>query len=36
MGNYNRQVNEEIDCEVNVYEGSWATCDMVTEEEETE
>jgi hypothetical protein len=33
MGKYNRQVNEEIDCEVSVYEGSWATCDMVTEEE---
>lgn len=28
------QANREIDCEVSVYEGSWATCDMGAGEEE--
>ena len=33
MSEYDSQVTEEVDCEVNVYEGSWATCDMAPEEE---
>jgi hypothetical protein len=34
MSESDSQVSEEVDCEVSVYEGSWATCDMVPEEEE--
>lgn len=33
MSEYDSQVPEEVDCEVSVYEGSWATCDMAPEEE---
>lgn len=33
MSEDNSQTNREVDCEVSVYEGSWATCDMGTEEE---
>jgi hypothetical protein len=34
MSEYDSQADREVDCEVSVYEGSWATCDMAAEEEE--
>jgi hypothetical protein len=34
MSEYSGDIQTEIDCEVSVYEGSWATCDMAAKEEE--
>jgi hypothetical protein len=34
MSETDSQANREIDCEVSVYEGSWATCDMGPAEED--
>jgi hypothetical protein len=36
MNEYVWDGNDEIDCEVSVYEGSWATCDMVVEDKDKE
>lgn len=34
MNEHIRIESNEIDCEVSVYDGSWATCDMVGKGEE--
>ncbi len=36
MNEYIWKESDEIDCEVSVYDGSWATCDMVVEDEDQE
>jgi hypothetical protein len=35
MSNFARDhydTNEELDCSVTIYDGSWMTCDMIEEE----
>jgi hypothetical protein len=34
MNEISSQIRSELDCEVNVYDGSWATCDMAEEEDQ--
>jgi hypothetical protein len=31
MNNPHDETNEELDCQVTVYDGSWMTCDMIDE-----
>ena len=31
MSNQHEETNEELDCQVTVYDGSWMTCDMIDE-----
>jgi hypothetical protein len=36
MSDNPRENNDELDCSVTIYDGSWMTCDMIEEETDAE